>query len=121
MSKTNLKALKAAMQEAKEQLISDIDAIDFSIAGVKPISDSPRCFTVSFSSIASNNFILSAEYYDVKAQKQHILDIVDSNKDVFATLEQLKAVNDKKKFKDGTPIHPEVAAALSSYLVSVNV
>lgn len=121
MSSINLEALKTAMQKAKAQLVADINAIDFSIEGVKPISNAPRCFSVSLSSIANNNFILSAEYYDVESQKKHILDIVDGKKDVFAALEQLKTVNEKKRFKDGTPVHPEVAAALNKYLVSVNI
>lgn len=120
MTNKDLAALKAAMLSAKEQLISDINAIDFSISGVTPISDSPKIFTVKLSTIANNNHILSPEYYNVNAQKQRILAIIDNkNTDIFKAIDQLKDVVANKKFRDNTPIHPEVIIALDKYLTTI--
>lgn len=117
MTNKDLAALKAAMLSAKEQLISDINAIDFSISGVTPISDSPNIFTVKLSTIANNNHILSPEYYNVNAQKRRILAIIDNkNTDIFRVIDRLKDVVANKRFGDNTPIHPEVIVALNKYL-----
>ena len=119
--KTNidLKALKSAMDTAKQQLIADINNIDFSIPGVDPISDSPRIFTVKLSTIADNNHILSPEYYDAESQKQHVFNIINKNDNVLETIEKLKSVVNNKKFADKTPLHPNMINALSAYLDTI--
>ncbi len=121
MTNIDLNNLKTAIQKAKEQLISDIESIDFSINGVTQISDKPSIFTVKSGTIANNNFILSTEYYDVQAQKQRILGIVNNNNDIFKTLDTLKTIAEQKKFRDNTPIHPDILSSLNKYLNTIDI
>ena len=116
----DLNVLRKMLDDAKEELIIEIDKIDFSIDGVKSLSSNPSCFTISINTIAKNNFILSPSYYSAEAQKQHILDAINKTDNVFVCFNRLKDIVEKKKFSDGTICHPCVSEAIQRLLKKCN-
>ena len=119
--KADFVALKKLLAEAKKELIEKIEDIDFSIEGVKKVSSNPKCFTVSMSAIANNNFILSPSYYSVDDQKKRIIALFENTDDIFTCFNRLKAVSEKKRFSDGTPCHPEIVSSIKKVLEECNV
>ena len=74
---------KNAIQKFKTLCIDFINSIE-EIPIERVGSKNSNCFTVSFSTIAENNSILSPFYYDTKKQKEALITIVNSsNKNLF--------------------------------------
>ena len=112
---------KNAIQKFKTLCIDFINSIE-EIPIERVGSKNSNCFTVSFSTIAENNSILSPFYYDTKKQKEALIAIVNSSKNIefIKTFEEI-AEKGKRTVRVGSSSYqqvfaPSVVSALKNFI-----
>jgi acetate kinase len=112
---------KNAIQKFKTLCIDFINSIE-EIPIERVGSKNSNCFTVSFSTIAENNSILSPFYYDTKKQKEALITIVNSSKNIefIKTFEEI-AEKGKRTVRVGSSSYqqvfaPSVVSALKKFI-----
>ena len=112
---------KDAIQKFKTLCIDFINSIEE--IPVNRVGDgNSRCFTVSFSTIAENNHILSPFYYDTKKQKETLITIVNSSKNIeFIKIFEEIAEKGKRTVRVGSSSYqqvfaPSVVSALKKFI-----
>lgn len=120
-SKTRIKeALNAYREATRSMKIATIAFIN-SIEEI-PVERKGNCFTVSFSTIQENGGILSPFYYDVKKQKETLIDIVENTRDIdFIKILTEIAENGKRTVRCGNTsfqqiFAPSVVEALKNFI-----
>lgn len=120
-----IQAYKDATRYMKEATIAFINSIEE--LPVKRIGgETSSCFAVSTTTISNNGGILSPFYYDVKKQKEDLIEIVVNSKDIgfLKTLEEI-ADNGKRTIKNGgisfqQVYAPTVVSALKDFFKEEN-
>ena len=102
MSSLNISKIQAeakAFEDAKkEEIINALNDIRFTNNGVKVISESPKIFTLSASSLfLDKRFILSPEYHDFDAQFDAIIDGIRS-RSLENAIKFLNKIIEEKRF-----------------------
>ena len=101
---------KNAIQKFKTLCIDFINSIE-EIPIERVGSKNSNCFTVSFSTIAENNSILSPFYYDTKKQKEALITIVNSSKNIeFIKIFEEIAEKGKRTVRVGSSSYQQVFA-----------
>lgn len=112
---------KNAIQKFKTLCIDFINSIE-EIPIERVGSKNSNCFTVSFSTIAENNSILSPFYYDTKKQKEALITIVNSSKNIeFIKIFEEIAEKGKRTVRVGSSSYqqvfaPSVVSALKKFI-----
>ena len=112
---------KNAIQKFKTLCIDFINSIE-EIPIERVGGKNSNCFTVSFSTIAENNSILSPFYYDTKKQKEALITIVNSSKNIeFIKIFEEIAEKGKRTVRVGSSSYqqvfaPSVVSALKKFI-----
>ena len=113
-----IKEYKALAEKIKTELANEIDAIPQN-KNITPLGN--KCFSVSFSEILNNNGILSPDYYDFDAQKEFLIEVLESDKRSFEKkIEILKEIAEKGKIlsqgQHTIRFHPDVIVKIKTLL-----
>lgn len=108
----------ASMKKATITFINSIEEIPVKRIG----GENSGCFSVSASTVMSNNFILSPFYYDVKKQKETLIELVEKSRDFeFIKVITEIAENGKRVIRSGGSSYhqiyaPNVVSALKTFI-----
>lgn len=86
---------------------------------VKPINNNSHFFTINFSHIVNNNFILSAEYYDPDSQANHVHEYLSTCKTISEMTEKINKMIQEKTIKSKSEtfrLHPNTIKILEQVI-----